>query len=559
MQRARMVVLAALAMSVGWGFRGDYGHETGAILPGALLGLSIAIASGRSDWLRRATLIALFCGLGWAIGGQMSYGLVIGYTVDSSLANVAYGFASLFTIGALWGGIGSAALGVSLTWRRSELATFAWPLVTIGVVWFALDQSGWTERLSASDSPGLAGRWVVYDVDWLAAVSALAVSLVCAVVPRWRRGALVLALMSAGWLAGFVLLVEVAGLRMTPPRSDNWAGCVGLFAALVAWCLATRQRAVLWLIGCGLLAGGFGFSIGQFWQVLNRAEWGPLGTEALRGLNGWKWMEQFFGLLMGFGVALGAVGLLRGPVAPAEDDQSRGAIDVVALLFLLLVLPWTTLGQNIDTWQQREWLVETFFGLAVEWWLLAAAYLVSSIVVVAVIKHQRGTLAMVPESPLGRAQWLFLILLWVCLAGDFARVLPELSHKGVFYVHVSFWLTAGVASLLVLSVGEPRGDSSEGASLPFDDVAWRPGPKHLAFWLAVPLVLFALARLAIAVHDGPLPGSRQRFGGKEPTSRGPVDPPDLGVHNGNPPRRLARFGETNGIAEQPSTELECIA
>ena len=37
------VVLAALAMSVGWGFRGDYGHEAGAMVPGALLGLAILI------------------------------------------------------------------------------------------------------------------------------------------------------------------------------------------------------------------------------------------------------------------------------------------------------------------------------------------------------------------------------------------------------------------------------------------------------------------------------------------------------------------------------------
>ena len=30
------IVLSALAMSVGWGFRGDYGHEAGAMVPGAL-------------------------------------------------------------------------------------------------------------------------------------------------------------------------------------------------------------------------------------------------------------------------------------------------------------------------------------------------------------------------------------------------------------------------------------------------------------------------------------------------------------------------------------------
>ncbi len=31
------IILAGLAMSVGWGFRGDYGHEIGAMVPGSHL------------------------------------------------------------------------------------------------------------------------------------------------------------------------------------------------------------------------------------------------------------------------------------------------------------------------------------------------------------------------------------------------------------------------------------------------------------------------------------------------------------------------------------------
>ena len=45
-------------MSVGWGFRGDYGHEAGAMVPGALLALGIVMAGGRRDWWERAAVIA---------------------------------------------------------------------------------------------------------------------------------------------------------------------------------------------------------------------------------------------------------------------------------------------------------------------------------------------------------------------------------------------------------------------------------------------------------------------------------------------------------------------
>jgi hypothetical protein len=510
MHTFRFVALAALAMSVGWGFRGDYGHESGAILPGALLGLAIAMASGRPDWQQRSTLIALFCGLGWAIGGQMSYGIVIGYTAGDTLANVAYGFACLFAIGALWGGIGGAALGVSLTWSRQQLGQFAWPLIFIGVAWFALDISGRTEQWTEQYLTPVYHRWAPFDVDWIAAASALAISLVAAAVPQCRRAALVIALMSLGWLLGFVLLVDVAGLRMTPPRSDNWAGCVGMLLALVIWLIATRQFAVLLLVSAGMLAGGFGFAIGDFWHMLGRAKWGPIGGwQPLAVQNYWKWMEQFFGLLMGFGVALGITALIRAPLEPAQDDRPRGAIDLVAILFLLVVMPWLTLGQNIDTWSKAGWLPASFAGIKTQWWLLGSAALVSCAPILAAFKLQSGNLAMAPASHLGRAQWLFVLLLWICLAGDFARALPVMGDEGVFSVHLSFWITAGIATLLTLSINEPPRELSPGLSA--RDALLRPSRRQIALWLVVPLVIVGLAVLTLASHDGPLPGSRARF------------------------------------------------
>lgn len=518
----RMVLLSALSMSVGWGFRGDYGHETGAILPGALLGLSIAMAAGRRDWQRRSALIALFCGLGWAIGGQMSYGIVIGYTKYSELADVAYGYASLFAIGALWGGIGAGALGIALTWPRSQLASFAWPLIAIGAVWFFLDFSGWTDYLSTETAPGLAGRWAPYDVDWVAAVSALATSLVCAAVLRQARGAsLVLALLAAGWLVGFAVLTDLAGLRMTPPRSDNWAGTAGLFVAMLAWLIATRQRATLVLVSSGLLAGGFGFAIGDFWQTLGHSKWGPLGNwPALNVINYWKVMEQFFGLLMGLGVALGVAALVRGKLAPADDDRPRSAIDLTALIFLLVVAPWTTIGQNVGFWQRDGLLPEVYAGVSSGWWMLAAGCLVASVIVYAAWKLQHGELPLAPASDLGRAQWLYLILLWGFLAGDFARNVPRFGNVSTFVVHLSFWFTAGLASLIVLSIGESDSDAVLANGRAADDPAWRISWRQVALWLVVPVVIYAVAQTSVASHEGPLRGSRPRFGETPPVQEG---------------------------------------
>ena len=44
------ILLAALSLSIGWGIRGNYGYEFGAMLPGALAAMAVCLISGREDW-----------------------------------------------------------------------------------------------------------------------------------------------------------------------------------------------------------------------------------------------------------------------------------------------------------------------------------------------------------------------------------------------------------------------------------------------------------------------------------------------------------------------------
>ena len=229
------IVLAGLAMSLGWGIRGDYGHEAGAMIPGALLGLSICLASGREDWWRRASLMGMCGAIGWAFGGQMSYARVTGYTASSSLPDVFYGYACLFVIGGLWAGIGSAILALSVTRPAAYLERFARPLAASWLVWFALSFSGATSWLS--------DRWSLNDTDWVGATSALAVAGAGALLfPSDRSACGLIAVLAGGWWAGYLVLTALLGLHMTPPRSDNWAGCIGLFVALLAYLRRCQDR-----------------------------------------------------------------------------------------------------------------------------------------------------------------------------------------------------------------------------------------------------------------------------------------------------------------------------
>ncbi len=102
------ILLVALSLSIGWGIRGNYGHETGAMFPGAVAAIAVALLSGRADWQRRVAFFAFFGALGWAFGGSVSYMQVIAYTHSGHLPSQVYGFACLYVIGFLWGGLGGA-------------------------------------------------------------------------------------------------------------------------------------------------------------------------------------------------------------------------------------------------------------------------------------------------------------------------------------------------------------------------------------------------------------------------------------------------------------------
>ncbi len=59
-KRLSYYTLTALALSIGWGIRGNFGHEYGAMIPGALAAMAAVLLSGRSDWVRLTPFFAMF-------------------------------------------------------------------------------------------------------------------------------------------------------------------------------------------------------------------------------------------------------------------------------------------------------------------------------------------------------------------------------------------------------------------------------------------------------------------------------------------------------------------
>ncbi|MFM7148568.1 MAG: hypothetical protein ACKO23_01880, partial [Gemmataceae bacterium] len=261
-------------------------------------------------------------------------------------------------------------------------------------------------------------------------------------------------------------------------------------------------------------------ALGDFVQMLGRANWGPIGQhEMLQNLDYWKWMEMLFGLVMGMGIGWGCQRLIRERIAPVENEPGRSQLHLVALLFLLIAMPWENFYKNVRTWVREGWLGEPLLGLDQRWWYLIVGLVVSLALIVAIVRHHRGTLALAPDRPFGRMQLLFLLLAWVPVLAALLQAFPHIAGRGTLFVHAKFWISAGLCSLIVVSLSA-RARSLEPPTVHAEDREWISVPMVVSGVVLVPVFVLGLAWLSLKTHDQPLPGSHTRFSsGSESGSR----------------------------------------
>lgn len=109
------IVITTIAVSYGWGMRGALiGGEKGAVLPGALLGMFLALFSGNEIVKENFWLFAAAGGLGMAYGGFETYAQTMGFVLHHEEKSFApkKGYLGLMLKGGLWFGICAAILGM---------------------------------------------------------------------------------------------------------------------------------------------------------------------------------------------------------------------------------------------------------------------------------------------------------------------------------------------------------------------------------------------------------------------------------------------------------------
>lgn len=263
------VVLAAMAGGMGWGIRGQYGHESGAMIAGLLVSLVLVFLFCPNAASLPAARAVAWCTVAIGFGGSMTYGQTVGLTHDGPLIGnwdaLRWGLFGLAVKGGIWIGFAGVFLGIGLGGvRYRALELLALMAVLVGLFFLGVQLLNRPFDPSQKILP-----WLYFSDHW-----------------RWEPDS------------------------ELKPRPECWGG---LFFALAGAIVHTgwirkdglARRLAFW----GILGGAIGFPLGQSVQAFHAWNVDFFREGFLRNLephmNWWNMMETTFGAVFGAILALG--------------------------------------------------------------------------------------------------------------------------------------------------------------------------------------------------------------------------------------------------------------
>ncbi|MCY1723212.1 hypothetical protein OU798_22880 [Prolixibacteraceae bacterium Z1-6] len=416
------IVILGMTMGTAWAVRGQFGHEQGAAWAGAIGAFGLIIVSNRKDWLQKLFVTALASAIGWGVGGMISYGVVVGYGRSESLPNAFYGLLMLFVIGGLYGMLGGGLTGLSL-------------------------ESSAKRR-----------------VNW---------------------GSLI-AEMVAGGLLSYGFLIMQLGIKMTPPRSEAWAFCLGAGLAMIWYMARNKFNSSLRLAIYTTLGAGFGFAFGNFLQVL--------GNVLEIQFNMWNVMEYSIGFFGGSSLAYGVFTSTWPDTSnePLEAWKHKTSLLIVVALIPLIVfkesLLFNTLLNRLSTIASSE--------IIALWSSMVS--LCTIVAVIVIIWYMAAKSSFILDK--NRAWLVFLLYLVLYVVVSFIV-------SGLFagVVHLNHWLY--VVNLVVILPVLRKSISPFNYGGRFSVTLLNGWPYYLA---VVVILIFLFALLLTNIH-GEMSGAHNRF------------------------------------------------
>ncbi len=285
----------------------------------------------------------------------------------------------------------------------------------------------------------------------------------------WRRDSRLLLYLAGGWLLAFLVLPVLGsiplqfmgGFRLTPPRSDDWAGILGVFIAGMLYCLRYGLGGIALAGSLSGLIGGFFFAFVPFLRALLRLPGHPaLAPDHTSGAwahyqsaNWHSIMEQMHGF--GHGLALAtALAVLAALVKPHEEAKDRKRWpEFIALIFVLFLITLMNVYKNVEAWSgvvpsSMKMPLLKWIELSASTWFLLTWFLLAATVAALMALHLKRPLHLVPASWTGRGQLLYLVFLWIMVIANFERALVSF-HENRLVTEWVILLNAALATFLV--------------------------------------------------------------------------------------------------------------
>lgn len=223
------VLIPAMAMWIGWGIRGQLGHWTGAMIPGALLGLAISFLLADKQ-ISRGVVVGLTAagyGFGAAQTTLQTAGFLMG-TNHSHVINLQVAIPGLMLKGGLWALFAGAGLGLALCvhlYRKIDIVLGALVLVAVFYLgWWIIDRP---RRIYFSvDRPEIWGGLLLGGIAFLAWMTWRG---------RTRIPLVVASYAAAAGAIGYPIAVSLAatGIHFSHARHNWWKLAETTFGAFM--------------------------------------------------------------------------------------------------------------------------------------------------------------------------------------------------------------------------------------------------------------------------------------------------------------------------------------
>ena len=311
---------AALAGGMGWGIRGQYGHETGAMLAGLLVALVVvyffAYEFSSIDAAKAVALATVAIGF----GGSMTYGQTLGLTQDTPLiGNIAalrWGLIGTFIKGSIWIGFFGLFLGLGLGGKKySPIEIILILFVSVFFLYLGIYILN-----EPFDPENKKLPFIYFSDDWY-----------------WEPG------------------------ENLKPRREQWGGLILALSFLLSYISIVKKdilarNMTVW----GMFAGGIGFTLGQCVQAYHAWNADVIKNGFLSSIypyiNWWNMMEITFGAVFAFIITFG-LWYNRHHIS-SNDNNNSFQLGFKNELVLLVVHIVALLTWNFISFSTFDWFAD---------------------------------------------------------------------------------------------------------------------------------------------------------------------------------------------------------